>query len=140
MKILKYLSLLLLLSLLPNTASAVTELTDNGIRYYIYYDSEYGYYAKVVSNKYSGAIVIPQSVTHNPHIYKVLKIGSSAFYGCTGLTSVIIPNSVTTIDGSAFCGCTGLTSVTIPNSVTTIGEYNQEIKGETNVVVIPVNG
>lgn len=40
---------------------------------------------------------------------------------CTGLTSVIIPNSVTTIFDGAFRGCTGLTSVTIPNSVTTMG-------------------
>ena len=48
-------------------------------------------------------------------------IGGSAFYGCTGLTSITIPNSVTSIGGSAFYGCTGLTSVTIPNSVTSIG-------------------
>ena len=44
-----------------------------------------------------------------------------AFYGCTGLTSVTIPNSVTSIGDQAFYGCTGLTSVTIPNSVTSIG-------------------
>ena len=31
-------------------------------------------------------------------------------------------------------------SIVIPDNITTIGEYNQEIKGETNVVVIPVNG
>ncbi|MBO4777877.1 MAG: leucine-rich repeat domain-containing protein, partial [Bacteroidales bacterium] len=46
-----------------------------------------------------------------------------AFYGCTGLTSVTIPNSVTSIGDYAFYGCTGLTSVTIPNSVTSIGDY-----------------
>ena len=48
-------------------------------------------------------------------------IGDDAFYGCTGLTQVTIPNSVTTIGSSAFYRCTGLTSVTIGNSVTTIG-------------------
>ena len=71
-------------------------------------------------------------------------IGGSAFYGCSGLTSIAIPdsvttigkmtfqdcskltsvtigNSVTTIDNSAFQGCSGLTSIVIPDSVTTIG-------------------
>lgn len=35
--------------------------------------------------------------------------------------------------------CSSLTTITIPNSVTTIGEYNQEIKGKTNVEIIPVS-
>ena len=50
----------------------------------------------------------------------VTTIGSDAFSRC-GLTSVTIPNSVTTIRSSAFYACSGLTSITIPNSVTTIG-------------------
>ncbi len=48
-------------------------------------------------------------------------IGGSAFQGCTGLTSVTIPNSVTSIGSNVFQGCSSLTSVTIPNSVTSIG-------------------
>ena len=48
-------------------------------------------------------------------------IGGFAFRGCSALTSVNIPNSVTTIEDWAFSGCSALTSVTIPNSVTTIG-------------------
>ena len=55
---------------------------------------------------------IPNSVT---------SIGRSAFYGCSGLTSVEIPNSVTSIGDDAFCYCSGLTNVIIPNSVTSIG-------------------
>ena len=57
-------------------------------------------------------------------------IGESAFSGCSGLTSVIIPDGVTSIGNSAFSGCSGLTSVTIPNSVTSIGSkafYNTYI-------------
>ena len=50
-----------------------------------------------------------------------ISISPSAFSGCTGLTSITIPNSVTSIGGGAFSGCTGLTSITIPNSVTSIG-------------------
>ena len=48
-------------------------------------------------------------------------IGVSAFSGCTGLTSVTIGNSVTSIGDSAFYNCTGLTSVTVGNAVTSIG-------------------
>jgi len=59
-------------------------------------------------------VTIPNSVT---------SIGNSAFWGCSGLTSVTIPNSVTSIGNSAFRNCSGLTSVTIPNSVTSIGGH-----------------
>ena len=44
-----------------------------------------------------------------------------AFYGCSGLNSVMFPNSVTSIGNNAFNGCSGLTSVTIGNNVTSIG-------------------
>lgn len=49
-------------------------------------------------------------------------IGRWTFYGCSGLTSVIIPNGVTSIGQSAFQNCSALTSVTISNSVTSIGD------------------
>ena len=45
------------------------------------------------------------------------------FYGCKSLTSITIPNSVTSIEESAFSGCSGLTSITIPNNITSIGGY-----------------
>ena len=52
----------------------------------------------------------------------VTSIGENAFDGCSGLTSLTIPSSVTSIGESAFFGCSGLTSLTIPSSVTSIGE------------------
>ena len=54
---------------------------------------------------------------------RVTKIGSYAFKTCINLTSITIPDSVTTIGYAAFSGCSSLTSVTIPDSVTTIGDY-----------------
>ena len=51
----------------------------------------------------------------------VTEIGSYAFEDCSGLTSLIIPSSVTSIGWYAFEGCSGLTSLTIPSSVTEIG-------------------
>ena len=74
------------------------------------------------SISYKGDVVIPESVTYNGKSYSVTSIGSYAFSGCSGLTSVAIPNSVTSIGSCAFSGCSGLTSVAIGNSVTSIGE------------------
>ena len=53
--------------------------------------------------------------------YKVTAIGDSAFYRCSSLTSVVIPDSVTSIGDNAFHWCSRLTSIVIPNSVTSIG-------------------
>ena len=50
----------------------------------------------------------------------ITSIGWNAFNGCTSLISVALPNSLKTIDWHAFYGCTGLTSITIPNSVQVI--------------------
>ena len=57
--------------------------------------------------------IIPQNIA---------TIGYSAFFGCTGLTSVTIPNSVTYIALLAFQDCTGLISVTIPSGIIMMGE------------------
>ena len=62
-------------------------------------------------------------------------IGSSAFSGCIGLTSVEIPNSVTEIRSSAFNGCTGLTSIEIPESLTSIGHNAFNYCGNLTTVV-----
>ena len=64
----------------------------------------------------SGALAIPLTYDGKP----VTSIGDRAFWKCTNLTSVTIPDSVTRIGRSAFNSCSSLTSVTIPDSVTSI--------------------
>lgn len=70
------------------------------------------------SDRYTGSVNIPKTVTHNSIIYNVTSIGESAFYNCSGLTSVIIPNSVTSIGNSAFSSCYGLKEVNISDIAT----------------------
>ena len=71
----------------------------------IYYDiSETTATVTDGDNKYSGDIVIPESITYNGSKYSVTSIGDWAFSFCSGLTSVTIPNSVTIIGRYAFDG------------------------------------
>ena len=131
--------------MLPLVASADAVEID-GIYYYLTAETKQ---AEVTKNpsKYSGSVLIPEKVTYESVEYSVTSIGNEAFhnsyggltsvtipnsvttigyrafYNCTGLTSIAIPNSVTSIVKEAFYHCSGLTSVTIPNSVTSIGDF-----------------
>ena len=64
----------------------------------------------------SGDLIIPSTISYNGTTYSVTSIGDRAFYYCSGLTSVAIPNGVTSIGESAFYGCNGLTSI-VSNAV-----------------------
>ena len=73
----------------------------------------------VITN-YSGTeskLTIPGTIEGRP----VTEIGNKAFDNCTGLTEIVLPDSVTSIGASAFYGCSSLVSITIPESVTSIG-------------------
>ena len=80
-------------------------------------DDEASYTVKGIGSATSNNLVIP--VTHNG--LPVTRIGDNAFSGCSGLTSVTIPDSVTGIGSGAFYGCSGLTTIVIPDSVVSIG-------------------
>ena len=66
-------------------------------------------------------VFLSDTIDYKGNSYTLTYIGLAAFSGCSSLTSVTIPNSVTNIEWGTFQGCKSLTSVTIPNSVTSIG-------------------
>ena len=116
------------------SASAI-EFTVDGVRYSVNNDNTTVTVAGYPSgSKPIGDLTIPESVTYGGISYPVTSIGNKAFFFCSGLTSVTIPNSVTEIGIRAFYNCEGLMSVTIPNSVTSIGYYAfQGCSGLTSV-------
>ena len=57
------------------------------------------------TNEYSGEVTIPSTVTYRNKTYSVTSIGRYAFYHCSSLTSITIPESVTSIGGYAFSSC-----------------------------------
>jgi hypothetical protein len=93
-----------------------------------------GYCAGAANKSISGAVVIPDTCNGRP----VIGTSVSAFRDCTGITSVIIPNSVTGINSSSFAQCTGLISITIPASVTNI--QNGAFAGCTNLTSVTLQG
>jgi hypothetical protein len=112
---LKIVSILVLL--ITSTLSAQS-FTDGNFNYDVISGSEVKLAGYVSSP--TGSLTIPTTVTDGVTSYQVTSIGDSAFYSA-GLTSLIIPNSVTSIQEYAFAYCSGLTSLSIGNSVTSIG-------------------
>ncbi|MCQ2202328.1 MAG: leucine-rich repeat domain-containing protein [Bacteroidales bacterium] len=117
----KRIVLLLLMTFIVNVGAWASDFEFGGISYNVTSSSDLTVEVTYIDNKYSGDVVIPSSVTYEGTTYSVTQIGDVAFYGCSGLTSVVIPSSVTRIGNDAFEECSGLTSVEIPSSVTEIG-------------------
>ena len=108
----------------------------NGIAYYIT-SSTAPYTVAVASDsiEYTGDVIIPDSVEFNSIKYSVTAIGS--FGGFHSLTSINIPNSVTTIGAYTFSDCINLKSIVISNSVTRIEHFTFDHCLNLTSVVIP---
>jgi formylglycine-generating enzyme required for sulfatase activity len=113
---------LLLLLILPILAQAQYEYTvANG---------------SVTITKYTGPggdVVIPGTIEG----LQVARIARRAFYGCTGVISVVIPIGVTTIESETFSACSSLSRVTVPDGVASIGSYTFHNCTSLTGVIIP---
>ena len=106
-----------------NTKSISATATKTGGLFYNYIAKGKVAEVKQLSTNAKGSIVIPEKVTYEGEEYTVTKILYNAFYGCSGITSVSIPNSVTSIGLYAFQNCSKLSSITLPSNITSIGDY-----------------
>ena len=112
--------IMLVIMMLMAASSAMAEVID-GLRYVLDSDTKTATLLPKMEGKYSGDIIIPEKVKGNDGVeYVVTSLGNS-FYGCSSLTSITIPSSVTSLDRLCFSGCSSLTSITIPSSVTSLG-------------------
>lgn len=99
------------------------------------YDSETGektmYWRELINNDYltisdTGVLSAGTNAKSMNGVLEISEdvnsVSNSTFTSCTGLTKVVMPNTITEIGTGVFSGCTGLTSVELSNSLTTIGE------------------
>jgi len=145
------------LSLIPEDC-IITYTTSNDIMVNISDTTDFG--AAIIAHSYSngkGTIIFgdkPTQIGNSAFSYctdthyngnltsitipdSVTSIGDSAFFECNSLTSITIPNSVTSIGYNAFYGCSSLTSITIPDSVTSIGGAAFENCNSLTSITIP---
>lgn len=139
-------SLLTMVALLCSIGATAEDFTVDNIHYNItdqtnktvevtYYNDDY--FIIPDDYKYTGEVVIPESVIHEGTTYSVTKIGEHAFWNSQDLTSVSIPNSVTEIGEGALAYCKNLTKTNIPDGVTSIGNSAFEECLALTEIIIP---
>ena len=113
--------MLLASAIATSLSAAAYDFESAGIYYNITGDNTVEVtYSDRDNNTYSGSISVPETVTNNGTEYSVTTIGESAFKG-SAVTSVSMPESITSMWQYAFSGCQNLESVALPESLTTLG-------------------
>lgn len=108
---------LVLVMLVVSVAARAADFIVGGIAYEVRSDEDLTCAVVSHPDQYSGDVVIPASVTYNDQTYAVVEIADNCFESNSEVTSVTIPNSVTSLGISCFSSC-GITSVSLPNSIT----------------------
>ena len=95
-----------------------------------------------LDNNYSGDITIPEYVCYNNEIYDVTCISDNAFSDCSNLTSITIPNTITSIGYGSFVGCNSLSAVYIKDIVDwlNISFYNRYSNPLSRAKHLYING
>ena len=112
---------LLLLFVMLNMVLTYSQTFDDGILSYKVLNGSEVTVTGGASGCPTGVLTIPATIDYNSITYSVTDVSDSAFYNCTGLTSVIFPSSLVSMQDNAFDSCTGLTgTLTLPDSLTTL--------------------
>lgn len=117
--------------------SAFVECKFNSINYLGTVDQwvEIDFYSNPISS--AEQMLIKGEELTDVKLTTATKISPYAFAGCTSLTSVEIPSSITSISDGAFYGCSSLASVTLPNNLTSIGEQAFAYCSSLTSIAIP---
>lgn len=110
----KHILSFLFVAMIAGEALAQTTFEVNGLKYTVI--DEENHYVSVGqgAKRLAGELTIPSVIENDGAEYIVTSIPTNAFGGCTGITSIVVPNSVVSIGEGAFTGCGGLTSITLP--------------------------
>lgn len=107
--------------------------TIDGIKYHI----ENGEATIAVQDEnLSGDIVIPESISYDGNNYTVVRATNGAFQN-TDITSIILPNSITSLGNNCFQNCIKLTSVKLPDNITSLGDYTFSICSKLSSIKLP---
>ena len=110
----------------------------DGFSYYLVPETNYAEVVGHHRHEDTIAVNVPETIIHNNQEYTIVKLEGWSF-ASHNLTSITIPNSVTSIGDYAFAWCDGLASITIPNSVTSIGDSAFIYCTSLHTITIPKN-